>query len=228
MKFNFRETITINDFKSNFSNDDKISNIKRIARNTFEYIINGEKRIRLCETDIIIFKNSHYILNNGGFDSRLTIDRINQNIPHSYIYVNKGIWYYRDIRFFNGIKIQNKTGKILNKSKAPKVKNNDKKRKKILKQIKTYTDKINKMKTLPDDSSGDCFYCQMDFLNNKDHLLSHLKERYVMKSLIFRALIEKGYRYPHLNYNMEKNEINERDLIIKAVKDYFKYNLLKG
>ena len=228
MKFDFRKTITINDFKSNFNNDDKISNIKRIARNTFEYIINGEKRIRLCETDIIIFKNSHYILNNGGFDSRLTIDRINQNIPHSYIYINKGIWYYQDIRFFNGIKIQNKTGKILNKSKAPKVKNNDKKRKKILKQIKAYTDKINKMKTLPDDSSGDCFYCQMDFSNNKDHLLSHLKERYVMKSLIFRALIKKGYQCPHLNYNMEKNEINKRDLIIKAVRDYFKYNLLKG
>jgi len=162
----------------------------------------------------------------------LTINRINDNILHSYIYRKKGIWYYRDTRFFNGIKIQNKTGKVLNESKAPKVKNTDKRKKRILKQIKAYTDKINKMKTLPNDDNmkGDCIYCQFNELNNtnKDDLELHLKEKYVMKSLILRVLKEKYYSYPNIVYDLDKDRQNKRNQIIKAVRDYFKNNLLKG
>lgn len=237
MKFNYRETLTINDFKNQFNSNDKIEKIKKIARNTFEYIINGEKRIRFYETDIVIFKSYYLILNNDGFNAKITMSKINDILSNSYIYIKKGIWYYTkynenmrdntigDIRFFDGIKIHLKSGKVLNKSKAPKIKNSDKKRKRILKQIKAYTDKINKMKNLPSNHLGDCFFCQMDSFKGKDHLLVHLKGKYIMKSLIYRALIKEGYDHPDIIYNIEKDKKDNRGLIVRAVKNYFKYNL---
>jgi len=82
----YRPYIILNEFRNNFYNKDIIEDVKRIAHNTFEYIYNGTKKIRYCETDIIIFKNNYIILNVDKFFTNITKDRLNRFLYHGYIY----------------------------------------------------------------------------------------------------------------------------------------------
>lgn len=136
MTTQFRKEINYKDFRAQFK--ESTGYLKRIAHNTFKYNFNGICKIRLCETDIVIFENDYLILNTGGFYSNLTKDRINniladefrlnfddpENWLHPFIYQNKNIWYYRDKlgennRFFDGIKVNVKTSKVINKNESP-------------------------------------------------------------------------------------------------------------
>jgi hypothetical protein len=229
----FNNYITLNKFKNKFDKNGIIKDIKRIAHNTFDYLHNGIRKIRYTDTDIIIFNKNYIILNTGGFYTNTTKNRINEFLNHGYIYQNKGIWYYRqhteEIRFFNGIKIDINTGKVLNKNKTPKTKKLDNYNKRINKLINAYCNKINKIESLPNNISGDCLYCQSNELSqyNNDHLLSHLKEKYIMKSLILRALEHKKYNCPNFIYKIGSNNKNDRNQIINALKKYFRNNLIK-
>jgi len=62
---------------------------------------------------------------------------------------------------------------------------------------------------------------------DNDHLLLHLKEKYIMKSLIIIALKYKDYLYPDCIYEYELNNKNNRKQIIISLKKYFKDKLIK-
>ena len=228
---NFREDINKKDFINQFNTPIEI--IEKLGKGTFKYIINDTTKIRLYETDIIIFKNNSVILNTGGFYTNLTRNRINDNIPIGVVFQKNNIWYFscnrydnKEGRFFDGMEIDNSTGNILNKDKAPKFFDIDKYNKKINKMIKAYCIEINK-KDLPLDSSGDCLYCQFNKCSkDNEHLLLHLKEKYVMKSLILTALQEKGYRFPIFVYRAYQTDRN-KSAITRAVTQYFRERLLK-
>jgi len=237
MKYDLRDTMTLDDFKNHFDDPSKITEVKRINRNTFKYCIDGKVKVRLCETDIMIYEKKSIILNTSGFRTFLTKNRLNERLS-GYIYQDKSNWYYKDIygtitRFFDGIKIDKISNQVMNGKSAPDFKKIDKKidkkNEKTLKHIKAYCEKINKLKTLPDDSSGDCFYCQHEQMGKQDtdHLIMHLKEKYIMKSLLLNALKEKGYNCPSFIYNISKDNKADRKQIIRSVKDYFKNHLIK-
>lgn len=239
----YRKRISISEFKNQFNNtNDDIKCIKRIFHNVFEYVHNGIKKVRYCETDIIIYNKNSITLNTSGFYTTYTKKYINEllaefyykkptckNIP--YIYQEKHIWYYQNkydevIRFFDMMKIDNNTSRVINTSSAPRYKGLDNKNKRIMKLIKAYCDKVNNMKKLPDNADGDCFFCKSLFIEDKEHLILHLKEKYVMKTLIFKALHENLYR-AHIIYLLESEKKGERHFIIRALKKYFTNHLIK-
>ena len=101
--------------------------------------------------------------------------------------------------------------------------------KKLLKLISGYCKEIRNMEELPVPSPGDCWFCSMrsqdgksmgDSFNDKDHLLNHLKEKYVHGSLIVNALEWAGYDNPSIIFHMKL-----KDSIIFAVRRYFKAKL---
>jgi hypothetical protein len=77
---------------------------------------------------------------------------------------------------------------------------------KLRKQIKAYAAKCAAALPLPEPGGGDCFYCQMivsspeadkgkplgDATKNTDHIREHLREGYVVPSLVYHALVERG------------------------------------
>lgn len=224
----FREDINKRDFPKMV--DVPIEIVEKLDKGTYKYIIDDIMKIRLYETDIVIFDNNTTILNSGGFRTNLTKNKMNDALSIGYIHQSKNNWYYscNDIekRFFDGMQIDDWTGKIINKDKSTKFNDFDKHNKKINKMIKAYYNKINK-KNLPSDSSGDCLFCQlMKSSKDNDHLLMHLKEKYVMKSLILTALSEKGYQYPMTVYTAYKTDKN-KSAITRAVTQYFRNKLLK-
>lgn len=88
----------------------------RIANNTLE-ILDSEgnrKAIRLHDTNILIYENDYIILDNGGWQSKTTKERMNEYLPQSvYISQNNFTWYVNDSRdntkkeYINGMRIAN-------------------------------------------------------------------------------------------------------------------------
>lgn len=196
---------------------------KFVASNTIEYFLKDKKYIRLHQTDIITFGKDFIILNSGGWKTPTTKNRINSFQSICIISQEKSIWTVKtttgeESLFYDGLKIKN-NGHIVRPIK------DDKKTARLLKQINAYCKKLSKLKTLPEPHGGDCFYCQMRDQENKPvddtrHLLSHLKEKYVMGSLIFNALEAAGYTFPVVIFKQDS-----RESIVRAVKRYFKKQL---
>jgi len=209
---------------------------KIIANNTVEYIKpDGTKVIRLHHTDILEFPpRGGVIFNSGGRKTTTTKERMNEFQSQATIVQNQGLWYiatdsspfdYHNkdswVPFFDGVKVKN--GKVVNPKKSP-----HKKEEFLLKQIQKYCKKMKEMDELPLPAGGDCFYCSMqtedgkslgEATNDKDHLKSHLKEKYIHGSLIWNALKWAG-KSPEIHFQM-----GLKDNMIRATKRYFKSQL---
>ena len=208
-----------------------------VAANTIEYIqSDGSKVIRLHNTDILKFRHDGTIeYNTGGWFTPTTKRRINEFQSRINVYQEKSVWYFnlnaeggwrKRFDFFDGM-IIDLDGKIVNAEKG-KTEHDEKRR--ILKKIHAYIKGLRELESLPspDESGGDCFYCQFttddqkslgDATSNHSHLENHLDEGYYMYSLIMNALIDSG-RTGHGAAIMYSMDI--RDLICRAVSDYFK------
>jgi hypothetical protein len=191
-----------------------ILSAKKVDNNTFkiEYQ-DGTKAIKLHQTDVVTFVNgSKVILNSGGWRTSTTKDRINKYSPFQ-VSQNKGLWfvhangqtydYYDNMEFVNGIPskiVESDTAKI----------------DKVKKQISKFCSLIT-MDNLPVPSNGDCWFCLMrdkdgktmgDLGHDTDHLISHMKEKYLVGSLLVNAMREKGYKDEgiRLHYGMKLHE----------------------
>ena len=117
----------------------------------------------------------------------------------------------------DGIKIS-KRGNIIGK-KGKKNKNA-----KIIKLIKAYLKKLKSLGTLPKPNGGDCWICLMaDSNKDNDHLMSHLKEKYIHGTLIYNAMKAAGYNDQGIGiYWNWFNSDNTKTSILNAVSKYFK------
>lgn len=226
--YNFKKDIGKKTFAQKF--DKPIDKLKKIGKNTFEYEIDGVLKIRLYDTDIIEFIDNKTILNTGGYYTNTTKKRMNDFLSIGHVRQHKNDWYYYcngiEERYFDGMQIDNLTGKILNKEEAPFFNEIDNHNKEINKKIKAYCQEINK-NDLPDDSNGDCLFCTAPSLSNDtEHLLLHLEEKYIMKSLIINSLYEAGYDNPDYVYTIYKAS-EDKPMITKSVTKYFRKALLK-
>jgi hypothetical protein len=183
---------------------------RKIANNTYLLRQGDDIVLRLHETNVITYKsNGDIILNSGGWFTSTTKDRINSGIlPYFTLVQNKSIWYLvkrlngdtydgnnTRYRFKDGITIK-WTGKVIN---ADNMKNETKDAK-VKAKIKAYAKLCASRIPLDKPSGGDCWYCYMqtedgknlgDAVKDNDHLQSHLKEKYVVPSLVYNALKEK-------------------------------------
>lgn len=231
--------MTIKQFKDEIGSS--IHSIERYDWCTCKWIdTDGILRYRMYQTDIVTVRKNTLILNVDTWCTRTTKDKLNEilglYLPTARIIQNKSTWYYTSkddtMRFFNGIKIHTRTGKVLNASKGIKEYNRKDKLKKL---IDKYCTKLSKRVTLPYPNSGDCWYCSIFDDGSSEHLLSHLKEGYIHGSLILRALKARGYTDPYFVFELGKTKIgtytitciddSTRSVIIKAVRYFFKDTL---
>lgn len=194
---------------------------KPIANNTrlFYDSHNDSFRIRLHKTDILIITNDNcYHYDNGEYFTMTTKDRFNTYGPIS-IWTEKGLWYVGEsIPYFNGM-IINKEGRILNSENSSKdmKEKNRKLTKMISKYIKGFVKDIEE-NGLEEPSLGDYWPCVISITDKIqpgkikenecmgfDHYISHMEENYFVPSLLYKAILEKGYSNPRVIWMVISN-----------------------
>lgn len=203
------------------------------ANSSFKVIYkDGTEAYRLHKTDVVtINTDGSVVLNSDGWKTNTTKDRM-----HSYAYnygirisQTKGLWYVTTAKgtfdYFDGIRIES-DGTV--KKQHPV---NLKKVDAIKKQISDYC-KLITDDNLPKPDGGDCFYCAfttkegatMGDLSNSDHLKSHLKEKYLVGSLLVNSMREAGYRDEQIavHYSLKIS-----DTFRRAVRKYLTKRLIK-
>lgn len=199
----------------------KATKAKIVKRNTFERHDNGETIIRLHGTDIVRkTKDGRVVLNSGGWKTVTTKDRMNDHLPAGYrLSQCGGAWSINGVPYFDGISIPDdiKTPKRKGESTATR-------EAALRKQIRKFVCDVPLKGPFPVPGNGDCWYCLMHTKDGKtlgeatgdnDHILSHIKERYLHGSLIVNALTWAGYRSPQTIYQMGLG-----DNIRRALKRY--------
>lgn len=197
------------------------------------YLIRDNENIAVCyhNTNVLtITPKNEFILNSGGWRTATTKERINRYMPEGFVLTqDRGNWYIMErhnydskaFKFQDGITIKN--GKIKHYAKE-----NLDKDKKIKLQVKNYAKLCADNIPLEKPSGGDCWLCLMhdtktgeawgESNHDTEHLISHIKEKYIVPSLVLNALKKYGYEktiIPSLVFNNpEKHmlEIAQRDV----------------
>ena len=183
---------------------------RKLANNT--YLCRDSEKINLLyhATNVAVFhSNGDIVLDSGGWHTMTTKERINTalNSTNRIIITDKGVWYVarKDngycwdkqnwlCRFQDGIVIH-ADGKITGGlTETP----NRQKADKILKaKVKKYAQRCADSVPLDKPNGGDCWLCSMvddkgeswgDSSKDTSHIDSHIKENYVVPSLVFQAL----------------------------------------
>lgn len=214
--------------------ENKVAKSKFIANNTLQVeYLDGRKAIRLHTTDIVTEKDGVITLNSGGWKTATTKDRINgyswENGLRKWPYISQRNhqWFVGEGIFYDGI--QFKDGVQISPVKV----DDELKRKKMLEKIKKYCNLLTEDK-LPMPGNGDCWYCLMtdtktgkslgDSSGNYDHLLQHMKERYIFGSILVNAMREAGYSDSQIgvHYHMKMVDTFKRTLRKYLVKRLIK------
>lgn len=185
---------------------------RKVANNTY-LERRGEDAIalRLHATDIAVAKKDHaghIVLTSGGYKTMTTKDRLNEFLRGSglQLWQARGVWTLSGNgvsgTFRDGVTLYGPATSLrpVKATLAPVA--STKREDKLRKQIKAYADLCAKSMPLPMPDGGDCWMCLM--LDGKasrgtvperlstDHLLDHMREGYVVPSLVWNALLYAG------------------------------------
>ena len=148
--------------------------------------------IRLHDTEVVIHYKDRIVLNSGGYKTLTTKARMNDYSTHT-IYQKNHVWYVdNEIPFKDGITLYN-NGTIKGQGKDPK------ETIKLTKRVKQYSKDYAKefiKGNIPKPSNGDCWGCL--FHKNgkptiaKDHIFSHLEDKYYVPSMLYN-MFDSGY-----------------------------------
>lgn len=175
---------------------------KKWANNTYLHRRGDNIALQYHSTDVAtFFPDEDVVLDNGGWFTSTTKERINWAIGNRLSQRN-GVWYIDgDIRFENGITLKADGslvgGEIDDKQtvKADRA---------LKKQVKAFAHVCANAIPLDKPDGGDCWYCYMttqngdslgDAFKDTDHLDSHIEDGYVVPSLVYKAL-EENYNAP--------------------------------
>lgn len=209
---------------------------KKLENNT--YLSKGEENIyiRLHDTNIITFlPNGRTILNSGGYKTATTKDRMNKYLPHPFqIYREQNEWYLygkTSVSFWNDPnKFRNpfkdgmvitKNGRILKASSQKTIDRNKKLKIKIKEYVKLYTKKL----PIPKPSTSDCLYCALKLDHDPDHIDWHIKEKYIVPSLAYNALLDSncGPLFFEIMFNEKATDLQDSYFIHTIEKALYKY-----
>lgn len=178
---------------------------KKIARNTIKaQYPDGAVIIRYWDTNVVtINPDKSIVLNSGGFMTKTTKSRIEENTKIRIVqknniwYIVRNIHHYPDRNefdslpmFYDGIHISDNGTLLSEKRVLPE--NTIKRFKKDVKKLCSLITEDN----IPLPSAGDCYICRFDLSSKKatsDHLIHHVKEQYLHGSLIWLCLELSGY-----------------------------------
>jgi len=177
---------------------------KKLGNNTYLQRREDKIAVRLHETDVLTFTPSgRTILASGGWRTVTTKDRMNSYLPMGFaVWSDKGDWsLYRNgsrvAAYRDGLTIGPRGG-IHGAASVRETKG----RATLKKRITAFSKLCAASIPLDYPDAGDCLYCQLrteddqslgDAMKDTDHLLSHMKEGYVVPSLVWSALTEAGY-----------------------------------
>jgi len=175
---------------------------RKLANNTY-----AERRgdsviaIRLHNTDILTYdrETGDVTVTSGGWKTTTTKNRLNEYLPNGYrIYQARGVWYWGD-NAYNRIAVYADGDKIdCHGNLWPWAKPDaEKAERKLRAEISRYAKLCADAVPLPVPNGGECWGCYLRDSNGNeamgtDHLLSHMKEKYVVPSLVLAALRERG------------------------------------
>lgn len=162
---------------------------RKLANNTYaERREGGAIAIRLHQTDILTYsENGTVAVNTGGWKTVTTKARLNEYLP-TRLYQDKGLWYWSGGALFTDGDTLDAEGKVHTQAKNGQEKSSLALRKRILKYAALCAAAV----PLAMPGPGDCFCCGMT-TEGTSHLDSHLDEGYVVPSLVWRAMLEKGW-----------------------------------
>lgn len=171
---------------------------RKIGNNTYAERRGDAIAIRLHSTDILTFNaDGTIVANSGGWKTVTTKARLNEYLPSGYsISQSGGIWYWQTGDVYTDGDSINGTLKV--QAKPDEAKRQAKFRRRVLKYARQCANAL----PLSEPDNGDCFYCHMtttknevlgDAFKDTSHLESHMDEGYVVPSLVFHALKEKGW-----------------------------------
>lgn len=178
--------------------------------NTRLLVREGERyALRYHETDVVTFHpNGHLELRTGGWPTVTTKERMNRALQAAgwWLWTDRGTWWLsaklwdRENRFLfaEGVHVSARMTKPqYNGARRP----NLKARAKLKARIKAFAALCAKDLPLPEPSGGDCWYCALRVespekdkgktlgeTTSTSHLDSHMREAYVVPSLVLRAL----------------------------------------
>jgi len=213
--------------------------------------------IRLHSTDILTFtfEPEKVIVNTGGWKTVTTKDRVNKYLPEPWrIYQKNRQWFW--CSWHDGNRIEPglfNDGDWLNwddaqwhlhasaTTKAGECK--AEKDRKLIQSVDAYAKLCASKIPLPMPGNGDCWFCLSydekndktwgEYSQDKDHILSHMSEKYVVPSLVMRAM-RKGNVGPfwyHVAFmtdaklDRDTQVDSARDVVRKAVRKYLSAEL---
>ena len=190
---------------------------KPLQNNTRLFARGSDYAIRLHETDVVtIHNNGTYTLNTGGWQTVTTKERINSYAPVS-LWQKNGLWYLsadgQTYNFTDGMTVD-MDGKPIDANPIDGTLEKRKRQldRKVAKYVKGYLAHIQK-NGLESPGPGDCCGCLFAIsckpkvergkeMMGFDHYLSHFDEEYYVPSLLWRAVVEQGFRDPGLIWAM--------------------------
>lgn len=223
---------------------------KKLENNTYLTRDNDLINVRLHSTNILTFNPDNSVkFNSDGWHTRTTLDRLNKYQDLIRIWSFKFVWSFN----WNNKPMVFNDNMVIKGKKLIGAKKNDKKINKLLNKINLFADNYTNnlyLGKIEKPGSGDCWYCCMqtnegqslgEATKSKDHLLSHLKEKYYVPSLLLNTMkfakLDNWQPYLYLLHCLwYKNDINEansnnfslfaKDQIKKSIKKYLRFQLL--
>lgn len=212
-----------------------VASSRKAGRNTVIFsLTDGTEICKYVNTHVSTKKpDGTVVLQSGGYRSQTTKERI---WMHSGVGISqiKGVWYMPDgSLFYDGIILK---GREVISAKIMPTKANNKAIAEMKKKIKAYVELITPS-NFPKPKTGDCFFCMGkevgtdanlgDITKNTDHLLDHLKDGYIVGSLLVNALKEDGMDDRAVGHTYSMPEIRLWQ-VHRAVTRYLTRRLLPG
>ena len=206
--------------------------LKRIDENTIGVLLH--------DTFVVKFTPKTIELNSGGWRTPTTKDRINK-YGSCYVSQRNSIWYMDDNSIFYDGMLVNDTGKVLKPKMDSKHEDKVNTMKAKIRKYATYaTEQVKKGIDIP--SGGDCWHCALktednkslgDAMESNQHLIEHMKDKYVVPSLVWNAIKEAGYAYPEIimGYDTETKMSGKYMVeysVKKSIVKYMQKRLLKN
>ena len=181
----------------------KVGNNTYLVRNSG---VPGDSiHLKLHNTYIITwYADGRIELNTGGWKTVTTKARINEYLSGYYISQNRGVWRvgthddngWRELGIFSDGMMISPDGTITGMEPLDSAKAANKLRRQVHRFATEYMQAFQSGQVSA-PGAGDCFYCHMrevktakplgDVTHDKDHILSHLEEKYYVPSLLYNA-----------------------------------------
>lgn len=213
---------------------------RKIGNNTYlKRIDTGTIGVLLHQTYVVVYHAMGRVtLDSNGWQTNTTKARINEYSDANLSQKNS-IWYMGDgSLFYDGMQLNGDGETIKPKQPAQKEKQTKMLKTRIKKYCELAIKKVDAGLDMP--SGGDCWYCSMrttenenlgDAFEDKAHLLAHMKDGYIVPSLLWNAVKEAGYQFPNIILGYEQSTMkttatyrNER--IIKTALSKYLYRRL--